>query len=102
MIALIAVQSRAIFAAGVRTRAMASLTIRRLDDDLKQRLRLRAARNGRSMEDEARIVLGEAARGEDGDSGLGTAMRRRPVPRSPVKREQPSRTTTIDQPSSGN
>jgi len=40
---------------------MASITIRQLDDDLKQRLRLRAARNGRSMEEEARIILGEAA-----------------------------------------
>src|SRR5438128_1776993 len=44
---------------------MASLTIRRLDEDLKQRLRVRAAGNGRSMEDEARIILGEAAAGEN-------------------------------------
>ncbi|HEY6255671.1 MAG TPA: bifunctional phosphopantothenoylcysteine decarboxylase/phosphopantothenate--cysteine ligase CoaBC [Xanthobacteraceae bacterium] len=36
---------------------MASITIRGLDDDLKQRLRLRAAQNGRSMEDEARTIL---------------------------------------------
>ena len=40
---------------------MASITIRQLDDDLKHRLRLRAARNGRSMEEEARIILGDAA-----------------------------------------
>jgi phosphopantothenoylcysteine decarboxylase/phosphopantothenate--cysteine ligase len=37
--------------------AMASLTIRQLDDAIKQRLRLRAANNGRSMEDEARHLL---------------------------------------------
>jgi phosphopantothenoylcysteine decarboxylase/phosphopantothenate--cysteine ligase len=36
---------------------MASLTIRQLDDDVKKRLRLRAARHGRSMEDEARHLL---------------------------------------------
>ena len=36
---------------------MASLTIRKLDDALKKRLRLRAAQNGRSMEDEARTIL---------------------------------------------
>src|SRR6516162_4127927 len=36
---------------------VASITIRGLDDDLKQRLRLRAARNGRSMEDEVRTIL---------------------------------------------
>jgi phosphopantothenoylcysteine decarboxylase/phosphopantothenate--cysteine ligase len=79
---------------------MASLTIRRLDDDLKQRLRLRAARHGRSMEDEARIVLGEAALRDDGGSGLGTAMRRRLAPHGPVKLEQAARTTTIAQASS--
>ncbi len=40
---------------------MASITIRQLDDDLKQRLRLRAVRNGRSMEDEARTILRQVA-----------------------------------------
>ena len=37
--------------------AMASLTIRKLPDDIKQDLRERAARNGRSLEDEARRAL---------------------------------------------
>lgn len=36
---------------------MASITVRRLDDGLKTRLRVRAARNGRSMEEEARTIL---------------------------------------------
>jgi plasmid stability protein len=36
---------------------MASITIRNLDDQTKARLRIRAARNGRSMEEEARTVL---------------------------------------------
>jgi plasmid stability protein len=36
---------------------MASLTIRRLPDDVKQDLRERAARNGRSLEEEARRAL---------------------------------------------
>jgi phosphopantothenoylcysteine decarboxylase / phosphopantothenate---cysteine ligase len=40
---------------------MASLTVRRLDDRLKKLLRLRAARHGRSMEDEVRVILREAA-----------------------------------------
>jgi phosphopantothenoylcysteine decarboxylase/phosphopantothenate--cysteine ligase len=40
---------------------MASLTVRQLDDKLKKLLRLRAARNGRSMEDEVRVILREAA-----------------------------------------
>jgi len=36
---------------------MASLVIRRLDDAVKARLRVRAAQNGRSMEEEAREIL---------------------------------------------
>jgi phosphopantothenoylcysteine decarboxylase/phosphopantothenate--cysteine ligase len=36
---------------------MASITIRNLDEDVKTRLRLRAARNGRSMEEELRQIL---------------------------------------------
>jgi phosphopantothenoylcysteine decarboxylase/phosphopantothenate--cysteine ligase len=38
---------------------MASLTIRKLDDTIKSYLRLRAARNGRSVEEEVRVILGE-------------------------------------------
>ncbi|GIL02836.1 MAG: phosphopantothenate synthase [Alphaproteobacteria bacterium] len=40
---------------------MASITIRNLDEAAKQALRERAARNGRSMEEEARVLLGAAA-----------------------------------------
>jgi phosphopantothenoylcysteine decarboxylase/phosphopantothenate--cysteine ligase len=40
---------------------MASLTVRQLDDKLKKLLRLRAAKNGRSMEDEVRTILKSAA-----------------------------------------
>jgi phosphopantothenoylcysteine decarboxylase / phosphopantothenate---cysteine ligase len=44
-----------------RGKPMASLTVRQLDDKLKALLRLRAARHGRSMEDEVRVILKEAA-----------------------------------------
>jgi len=39
---------------------MATLTIRRLDESVKARLRVRAAQHGRSMEEEARLVLSAA------------------------------------------
>ncbi len=39
---------------------MPSLTIRNVDNHTKQRLRIRAARNGVSMEEEARRILKEA------------------------------------------
>jgi phosphopantothenoylcysteine decarboxylase/phosphopantothenate--cysteine ligase len=42
---------------------MASITIRQLDESLKQQLRLRAASHGRSMEDEVRTILRAAAAG---------------------------------------
>lgn len=40
---------------------MPSLTVRQLDEQTKKRLRLRAARNGRSVEDEVRTILRSAA-----------------------------------------
>jgi plasmid stability protein len=36
---------------------MASLTIRKLEETTKKRLRIRASRNGHSMEEEARQIL---------------------------------------------
>ncbi len=36
---------------------MAALSIRGLDDDVRERLRIRAARHGRSMEAEIRVIL---------------------------------------------
>ena len=36
---------------------MASITIRNLDDKLKQHLKIRVAQHGRSMEEEARVIL---------------------------------------------
>ena len=39
---------------------MAAITVRNLDDHVKQRLRVRAARHGRSMEAEVRAIIVEA------------------------------------------
>jgi antitoxin FitA len=39
---------------------MASITIRKLDDRLKSQLKHRAAQHGRSMEEEARVILRES------------------------------------------
>lgn len=48
---------------------MASITIRNLDEDIRTRLRVRAAHNGQSMEEEVRQILrravGRAPRSED-------------------------------------
>jgi phosphopantothenoylcysteine decarboxylase/phosphopantothenate--cysteine ligase len=42
---------------------MASLTIRKLDEEVKIYLRLRSARNGRSVEEEVRVILREMVQG---------------------------------------
>jgi antitoxin FitA len=57
--------------------AMAQLVVRKIDDDVKERLRQRAARHGRSMEEEVRVILSEAV-AEDAPSteGLGTRIAR--------------------------
>jgi plasmid stability protein len=44
-----------------RRRMMAVLTIRNVPDEVRDRLRLRAARSGRSMEAEVRAILTEAS-----------------------------------------
>src|SRR5215831_9410803 len=63
---------------------MASITIRQLGDDLKRRLRLRAARNGRSMEDEARTILRDAASLEAGRIEARAEAPQRDAPRGRV------------------
>ena len=56
---------------------MASLTIRNLDEATKQRLRVRAARHGVSMEEEVRRILKEALPPVEAPSGLGQRLRDR-------------------------
>jgi antitoxin FitA len=57
---------------------MATITIRQLEETTKRRLRIRAARHGRSMEQEAREILkAELGKPEDPPEDLGEAIRRR-------------------------
>ena len=63
---------------------MAQLIVRRLDDAVKESLRARAKKHGRSLEAEARAILEEAANGDrpakkrpKGEKGFGTLMHER-------------------------
>src|SRR6202051_4237922 len=47
---------------------MASLTIRKLDEAIKADLRLRSARNGRSVEEEVRVILREVVQNAQGQA----------------------------------
>ena len=53
---------------------MASLTIRNLDDDVMSLLRIRAAENCRSMEEEARLILREAVGCKSSSRSFGEAV----------------------------
>ena len=76
--------------------SMASITIRRLEDSTKERLRMRASRHGRSMEEEAREILRAALSGKEASGrNLAESIRRRMaavggvelprLPREPVR-----------------
>ena len=57
---------------------MASITIRKLDERTKARLRVRAAQHGRSMEEEARTLLRSALQDDVNLTGnLADAIRAR-------------------------
>src|SRR5262245_52927328 len=62
---------------------MPTITIRQLHDDLKQRLRLRAARNGRSREDGVRNILRRAAEPGAGEGRAAATSTRPPPARRP-------------------
>ena len=71
---------------------MASITIRNLEDDIKTRLRKRAAERGRSMEEEARLILAAAVAREAAPAkGLGTAIHELFKPFGGVELELPPR-----------
>ncbi len=56
---------------------MASITIRNLDDDVKARLRVCAADSGRSLEEEAWLILRDAVGNRKPPRNLASAIRAR-------------------------
>ena len=71
---------------------MASITIHNLDNDVKARLCIRAARHGRPMEEEVRLILAQAVDRERAPTkGLGTAVHELFKPFGGVDLELPPR-----------
>lgn len=56
---------------------MATLTIRGIDDELRDRLKIRAAQHSRSMEAEVREILADALAGGSSGVGLGSRIHQR-------------------------
>ncbi len=78
---------------------MASMTIRNLDDGLKSRLRMQAAQNNRSMEEEARDILRTAlAVSTAKPQNLAEAIRSRVEAFGGVELELPTREPTRSPP----
>jgi plasmid stability protein len=77
---------------------MASITVRNLDDDVKTRLRVRAASNGRSMEEEVRVILREAVSQEAELDNLASFIRECFAPFGGVELELPPREPMRDPP----
>ena len=78
---------------------MASITIRNLDDDIRTRLRVRAAGNGRSMEEEVRRILRRAAGRAERSRDLTSIVRSHFGPENGVDLELPERDPAREPPS---
>lgn len=70
---------------------MASITIRNLDNEVKRRLRVRAAEHGRSMEEEAREILRQVVGQQKPAHNLAAAIRARVAPLGGVELDLPAR-----------
>jgi antitoxin FitA len=78
---------------------MASITIRRLDDSVKAKLRVRAATHGRSMEEEARAILTAGVEKQQAQPlSLVESIRRHIAPFGGVHLELPKREAIRDPP----
>ena len=80
---------------------MASITIRNLDESIKQRLRIRAAEHGRSMEEEARDILRLAMAQNAPPRDLAAAIRARIAPLGGVDLDLPKRDAMREPPRFG-
>jgi plasmid stability protein len=97
---LIAVQSLLILlTVTILEAVVASITIRNLDDDLKRRLRMRAAEHGHSMEEEAREILRQAVTRVIAPKNLGQAIHARFAAIGGVELELPARGQMREPPS---
>jgi plasmid stability protein len=78
---------------------MATLTIRNIEPSIKERLRVRAAQNGRSMEAELRAIVTDAiGTTPSQEVNLAEAIRRRFAPFGGVELEIPPRTPMREPP----
>ena len=85
---------------------MATLTIRNVDPEVKKRVRVRAAENGRSMEAELRQIINDAVGNvpdatQETGRDLAEAIRRRFAPYGGVELDLPPREVGREPPDFG-
>lgn len=73
---------------------MAAITVRNLDDHVKQRLRVRAAKHGRSMEAEVRAILVEVVAEDEVPKNILERLHERFAELGGVELDIPPRTGT--------
>ena len=78
----------------------ASITIRRIDKSVKQKLRVRAAQNGRSMEEEVRVILFDVVEGKLPPKDQYSSIRSKILPLGGVDLKIPPRSTKRREPPS--
>lgn len=80
---------------------MASITIRNLEDDLKRRLRIRAAEHGRSVEEEDREILRHVVSEPAMPRNLAASICARMAPLGGVEPDLPAREAMREPPRLG-
>ena len=78
---------------------MTNITIHDLDEDVRNELRVRAASNGRSMEEEARLILEEVLLPKGETRDLVTIFRSYFGPENGIDVELPPRSSSREPPS---
>lgn len=78
---------------------MTSITVRNLEDEVKQRIRIRAAQNGHSMEEEVREILRHAVAAPATPQNLGEIIHTRFVAMGGIELELPPRDPMRELPS---
>lgn len=76
---------------------MSMLTVRDLDPDIKEKLRRRAARHGRSMEAEVRLILAAAVEANEEPLDLVASIREH-FSGTGIELELPDRSTATQRP----
>jgi plasmid stability protein len=77
--------------------SLAAISVRNLDDEVRERLRIRAAQHGRSMESEVRAILVEAVseRADTNAKGLFQTLMERVAEIGGVELDIPPRSTPV-------